>query len=73
MKSIFLHSPLRSLKFFYCLQNISSVSHTSVVSEYDLQQLRDELSAAQRRADNAELMLLTTSDILRRCSGPPSQ
>jgi hypothetical protein len=42
------------------------MSHASVASEQDLQQLRDELVAAQRRADNAELMLLTTSDILRR-------
>jgi hypothetical protein len=42
------------------------MSHSSVASEQDLQQLRDELAAAQRRADNAELMLLTTSDILRR-------
>jgi hypothetical protein len=44
------------------------MAHTSGASQQDLQQLRDELSAALRRADNAELMLLTTSDILRRCS-----
>jgi hypothetical protein len=42
------------------------MSQTSVATQQDLQQLRDELTTALRRADNAELMLLTTSDILRR-------
>ncbi len=42
------------------------MAHSSVASQEDVQQLRDELTAALRRADNAELMLLTTSDILRR-------
>ncbi len=43
------------------------MAQTSGTSQEDVQQLRDELTAALRRADNAELMLLSTSDVLRRC------
>ncbi len=53
------------------MQSVSSKSQSSGASEQDLQQLRDELVAAQRRADNAELMLLTTSDVLRRSHPAP--